>query len=255
MEESKCEKCGEVHAWSNLVLRIMYKCQRCNHLNEYSRRDKAFIHNYEADEYAKFCLEQLNRGKEDKIREDEVTGKREVLQKAIEKMEDFKHNFTATLGGQRGGKTEIMRLATLQHKQQEYHERTNYKFNTSCEEAVDVYRIAEDLDEQTYCLHVVTENTTVPNLNLILVHRSVTHKANVLEFDFPAGIETEVYENFTVFYLNSNDNIEVPKKLDYSDYKEVMKWIKEVRCSEWDFPKKVNGKPISVKVTNCSVGR
>jgi hypothetical protein len=141
--------------------------------------------------------------------------------------------------------------------QQEYHDKTNYKFKTTCAEAVDIYRIAEDLDEQTYCLHVITENTTAPSLSLILVHRSVTHKANVLEIDFPTGIETEVYENFTVFYINPyvDDLDNPPKKLDYSDHKDVMQWIKAVRSAKWTFPKKINGKPISVKVTNCSVGR
>jgi hypothetical protein len=255
MNPSKCVKCGCEHAWSNLVISIKYKCQDCHYVNEYNKNStNSYITKEEAEEYVKKRQEDWDKvSKKIEMAKGFSTGG--LIPKSIHSTDALNY-LTQCQNAFIPKGTPLFDSIKRQKDQQEYHDKTNYTFKTTCEEAVDLYKVAEDLNDQTYCLHVVTENTTLPNVNALLVHRSILHKASVLDISLPPDIETERYENFIVFNLFSYaDGTEKPKSINYSDHKRVMKWIKTVRNAHWIFPKKVNGKPVTIKVTNCSVGR
>lgn len=135
----------------------------------------------------------------------------------------------------------------------------NYSFGVTCEEAVDLHKIAEDLNNDNYCFHVVTDNTPTPKVNAILVHRSIIRKAFILKMERPVGINFENFKTFGAFYISGHGHevikkADVPKKLDYTDYKRVMTWVSSVKKAKYSdhVNTRINGKPITVKVTNCS---
>lgn len=135
----------------------------------------------------------------------------------------------------------------------------DYSFGVTCEESVDLHKIAEDLDNDNYCFHVITDNTTTPKVNAILIHRSIIRKALILKMERPVGINFENFKTFGAFYISGHGHevvkkIDVPKKLDYTDYKRVMAWVSSVKKAKYSdhVNTRINGKPITVKVTNCS---
>lgn len=253
LPESKCRICGAVHAWSNLVLNIEYKCQKCGHVNVYNRNpEKSYISSEEAKNYyaekRKEEMEKVERAKA--FSHGGIIPKSNHAADALTYLMEFSNPFIPK-------RTPLFDFLNARKTQEEHHSKTNYTFKTTCEQSVDLFRIAKDLDEQNYCFHVITENTTDPNVNALLVHRSIFQKALVLDIPIPTVCLLEDFDNFGFFFLDNDEpRSEAPKKVDYSKLKVIMSWIKSVRNAKYSdtFPTKINGKPITIKVTNRSVG-
>lgn len=253
MSESKCKQCGYVYFWSKLVLNIEYKCSKCGNINIYNREpSKMYITDEEAKNYAAKRIEEYE--KIERARKFSTGG---IVPKSSHAADALSYLMKCSTPFIPKG-TPLFDSILKQKTQQEYSAKTNYTFQTTCEQAVDPFRIAKDLDEQNYCFHVITENTTEPSLNALLVHRSIFQKALVLDIPVPSIGMVEEFDEFGIFHLDEVDPKEdPPKKLNYSKYKIVMKWINDVRKAKWSefFPTKIKGKPVSIRVTNCSVGR
>lgn len=220
MPESKCMKCGKVHAWSKLVLNLTYLCQYCGYLNKYSR---------------------LNT-EPDKINPDNI------IPNTYEGPYASKVHTQYSLRYPFIPKSTSLFGSIMKQKL-----KGGYKFKATCEHSVDLYKIAEDLDEKNYCFHVITEGTNDPVVNAFLVHRSIFQKALTLNIPCPEELVSELHYSFGIFHLEQI-NKKNRNKVDYTQLKKLMKWVNDVHNASYAdvFPTKINNKPIMIRVTNCS---
>lgn len=128
---------------------------------------------------------------------------------------------------------------------------TDYTFRVTAEECVDLEKIAVDLTDVDYCLQVRTENTDTPKINVLLVHESVINKAKLLTFRHPVNLHC----GYGVNYFDLTEITKLDTNSEWDELKLALAWIKKIKnttYSEMGIPNKINGKPITVAVTNRS---
>lgn len=129
---------------------------------------------------------------------------------------------------------------------------SKYSFKTSAEELVDLSEIAKDLSRENPCIHVRTHGTKTPQINVLLVHKSIYMKWRLLrEHDDTVEEDAGFTDGIMPF-----ENTHIIQITDTMNLSSAIKFVKQIKAAQLPsvINKKINKAPIEIKVTTIDIG-